>query len=112
MSRLEAVTDANFAEEVEREGVVAVDFWATWCGPCRITKPILETLADDYRGRVRVLTLDTDLNPATTVRLGVRSMPTVVFFRDGVEVARVVGAVPRPMLERRFEEALTGAAVG
>lgn len=112
MAKLEEVTDATFAQALERDGaIVAVDFWAPWCGPCRITTPILESLSEEYRGRVRVLALDTDLNPATTARLGVRGMPTLVFFRDAVELARVVGALPKAMLQRRFEEVLAGAAV-
>ena len=107
MAKLESVTDETFAREVEaREGLVAVDFWAAWCGPCRVTKPMLEELADELAGAVSVLALDTDRNPRTVVRYGVRAMPTLVFFRDGAEVGRLVGAVPKPALRKRFEDAL------
>jgi thioredoxin 1 len=90
------VTDATFAAEVERTpGLVVVDFWATWCGPCRAVAPVIERLAEDYRGRVKVVKLDTDANPATAVRFGIRSIPTILLFRNGEPVDGVIGADPR-----------------
>ena len=103
----EKLSDATFAEEVEKAyGIVAVDFHAAWCAPCRVSTKVLEQVAPQYESRVRVTTLDTDLNPATATRYGVRSLPTLIFFRDGKPVDQVVGAVPREMLQRRFEAVL------
>jgi thioredoxin 1 len=91
-----AVTDATFAAEVEQcKGLVVVDFWAEWCGPCRAIAPVIEKLGEDYRGKVKVLKLDTDQNPATMVQFNVRSIPTILFLKDGQLVDRVIGADPR-----------------
>jgi thioredoxin 1 len=104
MAAFEKLTDATFAEEVERaEGIVAVDFWAAWCAPCRVSAKVLEEVAPEYESRVRVKTIDTDLNPATATRYGVRSLPTLIFFKDGKVVDQLVGAVPREALRKRFE---------
>lgn len=90
------VTDATFAAEVEQaEGLVLVDFWATWCGPCLAIAPVIEKLAEDYRGRVKVLKLDTDQNQATAMRFNIRSIPTMLLFKDGKVVETVIGADPR-----------------
>ena len=104
------VTDENFATEVEgSKGLVMIDFWAVWCGPCRIIAPIVEQLAHDYDGRVRVGKLDVDSNQRTATRFNVRSIPSVLFFKDGKHVDTVVGAVPRPALERKIEAHLETA---
>lgn len=101
------VTDATFAAEVEEaSGLVVVDFWAAWCGPCRIVGPIVEQLAVEYEGRAKVGKLDVDANPRTAARFNVRSLPSVLFFRDGRHVDTIVGAVPRTVLERRIQEHL------
>lgn len=104
MRYIETVDDATFAEAVEGyAGLSVVDFGAAWCPPCRIVEPILESLSGEYRSRIRVLRMDTDANPATATRFGIRSLPTVLFFRDGVVVERIVGAVPRAVFQRRFD---------
>ncbi len=90
------VTDATFPAEVEQaSGLVVVDFWATWCGPCRAVAPVVEKLAEDYRGRVKVLKLDTDANQATAMRYNIRSIPSILLFKDGKPVDGLIGADPR-----------------
>jgi len=101
------VTDANFGPEIEEaEGLAIVDFWAAWCGPCRIVAPVIEDLAREYAGKVKVAKLDVDSNQRTTVRFNVRSIPSILFFRDGKHVDTVIGAVPKPHLERKIQEHL------
>jgi thioredoxin 1 len=99
------VTDDNFAAEIEgTDGLALVDFWAAWCGPCRMVAPIVEQIATDYEGKVKVGKLDVDANQQTAVRFNVRSIPSILFFKDGKLVDTVVGAVPRPVLERKLQE--------
>ena len=102
------ITDTNFGEEVrDRDELSMVDFWAAWCGPCRLIAPLIEQLAEDYADRgLRVGKLDVDSNPQTASQFGVRSIPTVLFFRNGVVVDKVVGAVPRPHLEEKIKQHL------
>jgi thioredoxin len=95
------ITDANFAEEIESgEGLYMVDFWATWCRPCLFIAPIVEELAQEYQEKgLRVGKLDVDTNQQTAVRFAVRSIPAVLFFKDGELVDQVVGAGPRNVFE-------------
>jgi thioredoxin 1 len=98
------VTDATFADEVEKaSGLVLIDFWAVWCGPCRMVAPIVEQLATEYEGQLKVLKLDVDSNMQTSARFNIRSIPSLMFFRDGKPVETVVGAVPRQYLERKLQ---------
>ena len=99
------VTDADFESEVEKnDGLPVVDFWATWCGPCRMIAPILDQLAVEYQGKVKVTKLDVDSNIKTASRFNVRSIPTILFFKNGKLVDQVVGAVPKPQLEMKFKQ--------
>ena len=101
------VTDDNFQDEIENhDGVAIVDFWATWCGPCQIIAPVIEQMASEYEGRVKVAKLDVDANQATSAKFGVRSIPTVLIFKGGEKVDAVVGAVPREMLIQAVEKHL------
>lgn len=101
------VTDATFSAEVEHSSLpVLVDLWAPWCGPCRSISPILEDLAAEMAGRLRVAKLNIDENPATTERFRIQSIPALLVFRDGREVDRMVGARPKAELVRRIEQIL------
>ncbi len=102
------VTDENFAAEVQdQSGLTMVDFWATWCGPCRIVAPIVEQLAEEYHDSgLRVGKLDVDENPGMASRFGVRSIPTILFFKDGELVDKVIGAVPKPALDDKIQQHL------
>ncbi|MDB4948934.1 MAG: thioredoxin [Gemmatimonadetes bacterium] len=99
------VTDETFQQEVEQHaGLAIVDFWATWCGPCRIIAPVLEDLAARYAGRVKVAKLDVDENQRTPSRYSVRASPTLLFFKDGRVVGQIVGAVPAHRIEAALLE--------
>ena len=102
------VTDANFAEEIERSPLpVLLDMWAPWCGPCRMIAPIVEQLAGELAGRVKVGKLNTDENPMTASRFNVRSIPTLLVLKDGQEVDRIVGALPKQEILHRLEPVIS-----
>jgi thioredoxin 1 len=106
---LASVTDATFAAEIgPGTGLVAVEFTAYWCPPCRHMAPLLEEAAQDYGPRLRVVPLDADANPRTMTRLGVRGLPTLLVYRDGEPVERIVGAVPRATLRERLDRLVEG----
>jgi thioredoxin 2 len=105
--RPQPVTDASFAQEVERSPVpVLVDAWAPWCGPCHMIAPIIDQLAIELAGRVRVVKLNVDDNPRTAARFDLRSIPTLLVLKDGREVDRLVGVQPKQEITRRIEKVI------
>lgn len=104
-AEIKQITDENFGAEIESsEGLAIVDFWAEWCGPCRMVSPIIAELADEYAGKVKVGKLDVDENRVTAGRFSVRSIPSILYFKDGELVDAVVGAYPKKYLEEKILE--------
>jgi thioredoxin 1 len=105
MAKPMEVTDATFQDEVEKhQGLAVVDFWATWCGPCRMVAPILDQLSQEYEGKVKITKLDVDANIQTATRFNVRSIPTLLFFKDGKVVDQIIGAVPKSAIEGKMQQ--------
>lgn len=107
MSSAVSVTDATFKDEVlDSEVPVLVDFWAPWCGPCRMVAPVVEEIANDYQGKVKVVKVNTDENSAVASQYGIRSIPTLMIFKGGQKVDLLVGAVPKTKIEATLDQFL------
>jgi thioredoxin 1 len=106
------VTDANFDQDVlKSETPVLVDFWAAWCGPCRAIAPIVDELAKEYEGKVKIGKMDVDRNNATPMRYNVRGIPTLLLFKGGQVQEQIVGYVPKDQIQKRLEKHIEVKAV-
>ncbi|HXH23284.1 MAG TPA: thioredoxin [Dehalococcoidia bacterium] len=107
MAKPADVTDSTWEQEVlKADKPVLVDFWAPWCGPCRMVAPIVEELADEYEGKVQFLKLNTDDNPQTAMKYGIRSIPTLLVFKQGQPVGQIIGFRPKSDLKKRLDSVL------
>ncbi|MCC5627369.1 thioredoxin [Nostoc sphaeroides] len=107
MSTAAQVTDSSFKQEVLDSDVpVLVDFWAPWCGPCRMVAPVVDEISEQYKGQIKVVKVNTDENPQVASQYGIRSIPTLMIFKDGAKVDMVVGAVPKTTLATTLEKYL------
>ena len=102
MAQLAHITDAAFEQEVQGTVPVLVDFWAEWCGPCRMVAPVLEQIAVEQAGKLRIVKLNVDENPNTPARFGITGIPTMILFKDGQPAERIVGFMPKPQLLSRL----------
>ncbi len=107
MAKPVEVTDSNFEQEVINSGQpVVVDFWAVWCGPCKMIAPIMEEFANEYDGKIKIAKVDVDNNPNIAVKFGIRSIPTILFFKEGKIVEQVIGALPKSHFQEKIGKLL------
>jgi thioredoxin 1 len=105
MSNAKGVSDGEFTKEViESDVPVVVDFWATWCGPCQVMGPVVDTIAGEYEGKVKVLKINVDENPVTPSKYGVRGIPTLILFNKGEVVDRIIGAQPKTAVDNLLKK--------
>lgn len=103
MSKAVEITDANFEDIIASDKPVLVDFWAEWCGPCKMIGPVVEELASEYEGKAVVGKVDVDSNPAVSAKFGIRSIPTLLVFKGGEIVDKQIGAVPKSVLSQKLD---------
>jgi thioredoxin 1 len=107
MGKALPLSDADFENDVSKSSIpVLVDFWATWCGPCQTMGPVVDSIAEEYEGRVKVMKMNVDQNPLTPAKFGVRGIPTLLLFKDGQVVDRIVGAVAKAAVESLLKKAV------
>lgn len=110
MGKALKVDNSTWEKEVtSAEGLIMVDFWAAWCGPCQMVAPIVEELASEYEGRLKTLKLNTDENPDIAGRFQIMSIPTLLFFKDGKVIDRIVGAAPKKQFKEKIDQLLSKA---
>jgi thioredoxin 1 len=109
VGHLAQITDAAFDSEIRGDTPVLVDFWAEWCGPCRMVAPVLEQIAAEQTGKLKIVKLNVDENQETPMQFGVTGIPTMILFKDGAMLERIVGFMPKPQLLKRLEPHLAGA---
>ncbi|MBI5746133.1 MAG: thioredoxin [Nitrospirae bacterium] len=108
MGKVLSVDNSTWDKEVlSADGLVMVDFWAVWCGPCQMVSPIVEELASEYEGKIKVLKLNTDDNPEIASRYQIMSIPTLNFFKDGKVIDRIVGAAPKKQFKEKIDQILS-----
>nr|YP_009398429.1 thioredoxin [Lophocladia kuetzingii]ARW67615.1 thioredoxin [Lophocladia kuetzingii] len=101
------VMDSTFDAEVIKSNIaVLVDFWAPWCGPCRMVTPVVDAIADEYQGQIKVVKVNTDENPSIAAEYGIRSIPTLMLFRNGMKIDTIIGAIPKSTLINVIEKYL------
>ncbi len=106
MSKTLEITDANFEEIINSDKPVLVDFWADWCGPCKMIGPVVEELAGDYDGKAVIGKVNVDENPGVSAKFGIRSIPTLLVFKNGEIVDKQIGAVPKGVLSQKLDAQL------
>ena len=107
--KVQQITDTTFDKEVlESKRLVLVDFWAAWCGPCKMVAPVIDEIADEYKEAIKVVKVNTDENPSTAASYGIRSIPTLLIFNEGHIIDTIIGAIPKSTVVNRIQECLKG----